>query len=158
MSFAQTSMKMVTSFLKPLDNKVVGTTVRVALILYASLIAPELPEVVARQFDNLAVRSVLIFLIAYLAIKDPVTAAYATLALMVTIMSLNRREVQDVIGGAVDLAEDAVEGAVDIVGDVVEGVVGTTRKMMGFDMKPVEEAKEMAVPTGVESDMMAGSV
>lgn len=147
MSFAQTSMKMVTSFLKPLDNKVVGTTVRVALILYASLIAPELPEVVARQFDNLAVRSVLIFLIAYLAIKDPVTAAYATLALMVTIMSLNRREVKDVIGGAVDLA-----------GDVVEGVVGTTRKMMGFDMKPVEEAKEMAVPTGVESDMMAGSV
>ncbi len=60
--------KSVTQLLKPLDNKVFGTTVRVALILYASLIAPELPESVARQLNNTAVRAVLIFVIAYLAI------------------------------------------------------------------------------------------
>lgn len=140
-------MPLVNKALKPLDNKLIGTTVRVALILYASLIAPELPDVVARQLDNLAVRSVLIFLIAYLAVKDPVTAALATLALMVTVMSLHRRDVQSVLGqvgsladpvvnvagGAIDkafsLGADVVDTAAGVAGEVVDRV----GDVLGFD-------------------------
>jgi hypothetical protein len=149
-------MPWVKKALKPLDNELFGTTVRVALILYASLIAPELPDAVARQLDNMAVRSVLIFLIAYLAIKDPVTAALATLALMVTVMSLHRRDVQSVLGQVGSLAEkpldfvgDVAEQALSLGADVVDtaaGVAGdvaeTVAEVMGYDgaeEAPVEE-------------------
>ena len=146
--------RIATKVLKPLDNKVMGTTVRVALILYASLIAPELPEVIARQLDNIAVRSVLIFLIAYLAIKDPITAALATLALMVTVMSLHRRDVQGVLGKAVDLAGGATAKVADMAENALD-LVG-----LGLVDEPVEEAPvQTTTPAGVESGMdNAGSL
>lgn len=130
--------RMVTKLLKPLDNKLIGTTTRVALILYASLIAPELPDVVARQFDNIVVRSVLIFLIAYLAIKDPLTAALATLALMVTVMSLHRRDVQSVLGKTASLVKRPVDMTDSVKQDMTESV---TQDMTD------------SVPSGVEGDM-----
>lgn len=172
-------LALVNRLLKPLDNKVLGTTVRVALILYASLIAPELPDVVARQLDNLAVRSVLIFLIAYLAVKDPVTAALATLALMVTVMSLHRRDVQGVLGKAASLASKPtnlagqalgmgydlgsqavgtgaglVGKAVDIAEDVVGSAIGNVGSILGYNgAQEAKSAPQQAVPLGVEDGM-----
>lgn len=142
--------KSVTQLLKPLDNKVFGTTVRVALILYASLIAPELPESLARQLDNTVVRAVLIFLIAYLAVKDPITAALATLALMVSVMSLHRSDVQKVLGKVSSLAEGVVDKTQDVVGDVW----GKARQVVGIaeEQKPTEAAATQ-VPSGVEAGM-----
>ena len=143
--------KTASKLLKPLDNKLIGTTARVALILYASLIAPELPESIARHLDNIMVRAVLIFLIAYMSLKDPITAALATLALMVTVMSLHRRDVQGVLGGAGNL----VGGAIDTVEDVLGGAAG----LVGLGSKPVaKEAAEgakvaSAAPAGMESGM-----
>lgn len=170
-SLVNQATRMATKVLKPFDNKVVGTTARVALILYASLIAPELPEVVARQFDNIFVRGVLIFLIAYLSIKDPVTAALATMALMVTVMSLQRREVQNILGGAanlagkvVDTAEDVVEGVYDVAdtltGGLLDRAVGTVKSVFPKGKAPAAEPKEqaMAAPEGLEAGMdTAGS-
>lgn len=138
MSVALKVSQVINKLLQPLDNKVLGTTVRVALILYASLIAPELPDVVARQLDNLAVKSVLIFLIAYTAIKDPITAGLATLALMVTVMSLHRRDVQNVLGQAVNLAETPVQKATTAVGDVAEGVMTAVKKVLGYNGEPTQ--------------------
>lgn len=161
MSVVTKVSQVVNKVLKPLDNKVLGTTVRVALILYASLIAPELPDVVARQLDNLAIRSVLIFLIAYMAVKDPVTAGLATLALMVTVMSLHRRDVQGVLGKAVSLTEKPVSVATGVVGkvvdvaeDVAEGAFGAVSGILGYNGAQVEEkASQMQAPSGVESGM-----
>ena len=164
MNLAQQGERVLKQLLKPLDNKVVGTTARVALILYASLIAPELPDVVARQLDNLVVRSVLIFLIAYLAVKDPITAGLATLALMVTVMSLHRRDVQGVLGRAAGLAEkpanlagQALEGAYDFGAgaiDTAAGVVQGAARMVGLNGEPVEEDEdEIQGPSGVEDGM-----
>jgi hypothetical protein len=146
-------LPLVNKALKPLDNKLVGTTTRVALILYASLIAPELPDVVARQLDNLVVRSVLIFLIAYLAVKDPITAALATLALMVTVMSLHRRDVQSVLGQVGSLAKTPI----DVAGDVVEGATNVVKNVLGFDGKeqaPVKEEAAAPEPTGYDPNEM----
>ena len=148
--------KSVTQLLKPLDNKVFGTTVRVALILYASLIAPELPESVARQLNNTAVRAVLIFVIAYLAIKDPITAALATLALMVSVMSLHRSDVQSVLGKVASHAEGAVDQTQDVVGDVLGKARQVAGRVVGLAQQgPTEKetAPVVQVPSGVEAGM-----
>ncbi len=156
--------------LKPLDNKVVKTTVHVGLILYASLIAPELPDVIARQFDNIVVRAVLIFLIAYLAVKDPVTAGMATLALMVTVLSLHRRDVQRVLGAAATVVDkpsqfvgDALEQAYDVGADVVEAGANVAGKVLGgLGLAPAnggDEKPSAGSPAGVEAGADdAGSV
>lgn len=158
MGVVMKASNLVNRLLKPLDNKVLGTTARVALILYASLIAPELPDNVARYLDNVVVRGVLIFLIAYLSLKDPITAALATLGLMVTVMSLHRRDVQSVLGKTVgrvaNLAEDVVEGAVDFVGDVTSNVLGLEQAA-----EEVAEVAEAGLPSGLEQGLdNAGSV
>jgi hypothetical protein len=129
--------KNTSRLLQPLENNLVGTTVRVALILYASLIAPELPDYVSRQLEHTAVRSVLIFLIAYLAIKDPITAALATLALMVSIMSLHRSDVRNVLTTKWWASEQATNAPVEATLAPVAPV----------------EATSMDVPMGVETEM-----
>ena len=154
--------KTASKLLKPLDNKLIGTTARVALILYASLIAPELPESIARHLDNIMVRAVLIFLIAYMSLKDPITAALATLALMVTVMSLHRRDVQGVLGGAGNLVGGAIDKVEDVVGgamDTVEDVLGGAASLVGLGSKPMakeaagEAMAAAAAPAGMESGM-----
>ncbi len=140
---------IVTKVLQPLDNKVLGTTVRVALILYASLIAPELPDVVARQLDNVVVKSILIFLIAYTSIRDPITAGMATLALMVTVMSLHRRDVQNVLGQTASLAQQPVAVGTSMLGDVSRGVVKAVKNVLGYNGQA--PTPTTPVPTGAES-------
>jgi hypothetical protein len=136
--------KNTSRLLQPLENNLVGTTVRVALILYASLIAPELPDYVSRQLEHTAVRSVLIFLIAYLAIKDPITAALATLALMVSIMSLHRSDVRNVLTTKWWASEQATKAPVE-----------ATQLAPAAQVAPVApvEATSMDVPMGVETEM-----
>ena len=65
---AQSAMKSVDRSLKPLNrvlngNKVVSNCILVILVVYAVLIAPNLPMSVARVFDNMLFRVVFILVI-----------------------------------------------------------------------------------------------
>lgn len=144
MSLVNQFSKYASKVLKPMDNEIIGATARVALILYASLIAPDLPAYVLEMLNNVVVRSVLIFLISYLSLKDPVTAALATVALMVSVMALHRREVQTTI-----------TGAVNFLGGAYDRVESSARKMTGMETpvpeKAVPSVPDPTVPTGVEA-------
>ena len=56
-----------------LDNKYISTTIKVFLILYASMIAPRLPSGFIKLFDNTFFKFIMLFLIAYIGIKDTKT-------------------------------------------------------------------------------------
>jgi hypothetical protein len=141
--------KNTSRLLQPLENNLLGTTVRVALILYASLIAPELPDYVSRQLEHTAVRSVLIFLIAYLAIKDPITAALATLALMVSIMSLHRSDVRNVLTTKWWASKQVANPM-----DVPVAPMDATVAPMDVPVAPMSTTvAPMDVPVGVETEM-----
>lgn len=85
--------KTVQPYLSVLDNKYVSACLTIILIVYASLAAPKLPENVARLFDNSVFKLVLFFLIVYLAKHDATLAIIAAVAVLVSLMTLNKWDV-----------------------------------------------------------------
>jgi hypothetical protein len=71
-------------------NEYLASALALFLIIYAGLAAPKLPSYIARLFDNAIFRFVLLFLVAYSANKNPTVAVIAAVALIVSIMTLNR--------------------------------------------------------------------
>ena len=91
---AQSAMKSVDRSLKPLHNvlcanKVVSNSLLVILVVYAVLIAPNLPMSVARVFDNMLFRVVFILVIAVVCLVDPVKALLLAICFVVSVQRLH---------------------------------------------------------------------
>ena len=121
--------------LKILDNKYVAAIVRVFLILYAGLIAPKLPSGLAKLFQNSVFKVVVLFLIVYIAMKDPVVALLVAVGFTISIVTLNKLETVNSVGGLLDsvvdspqkVANDLVDGAQELakdVGGAIKSVAG----------------------------------
>lgn len=120
--------KTVSNLLSKVDeNEYLSTALSLFLVVYASLAAPQMPEYVLRLFDNVLVKLLMFFLIAYSAKKSPSVALIASLGLMVTLQALNRydlsRAVTTVLNdGVVPVAEHGyvqAERAYDAAGDLI---------------------------------------
>jgi len=103
----------VKSYLGFLDNEYVSATLSIVLILYAGLAAPRLPEQVAMWFDNILVKLVVFFLIAYTGRKNPTVAAIAAVGLMVTLQTVNRYFTNKKMEGAIQQVDKKREGFAD---------------------------------------------
>lgn len=86
-----------------LDNPYVSGALIVFLIVYAGMAAPRLPSYIANLFDYTAVKLLIFFLIAYLSKKNATVALIAAIALMISIMTLNKlkfgEEMMEVVHG-----------------------------------------------------------
>ena len=76
-------------------NEYVSTALSLFLILYAAVAAPRLPKYVVKLFDNIFVKLLLFFLIAYIARRNPTVAILSAIAVMVTLLTLNKISVND---------------------------------------------------------------
>jgi len=74
------------------NNKILSSVLGLFLILYAAMAAPKLPKSVAKLFDNTLFKLGFMFMIGYLATKDPSTAIISAVALMVTLQTLSSYE------------------------------------------------------------------
>jgi hypothetical protein len=83
------------------SNKIMNSVVAIFLILYAVLAAPKLPKSVAKVFDYTLVKLVYMFLIAYLATKNPSVAIISAATLLITIQTLSSYDTADKIVDAV---------------------------------------------------------
>jgi len=92
-----------------LDNEYVSAALSVFLVVYAGMAAPKLPERVARLFDNTLFRIVIFFLVAYSARKSPSVAAIAGVGLMVSLMTLNRYDINNELRKIQAQAETVVQ-------------------------------------------------
>jgi len=114
-------------FLSVINNEYVSAAISVVLVVYAGMAAPQLPERVARLFENTLFRVLIFFLIAYTARKDASVAAIAAIGLMVSLQTLNRYNLNKALGNLVSGVGSVVKYAgnevVDVVGDVVDGTV-----------------------------------
>jgi len=72
------------------NNQYLSVALGLFLILYAGLAAPKLPETIAKLFDNVLFKFVILFLVAYGAKKNPTVAIIAVVALLVSIQAANR--------------------------------------------------------------------
>ena len=73
-------------------NKILSSVLGMLLVLYAAAAAPKLPKSVVKIFDNSLFKLGYMFMIAYLATKDPSVAIITAVALLVTIQTLASRE------------------------------------------------------------------
>lgn len=93
----------VKNYLGFLDNEYVSAGLSLFLILYAGVAAPKLPQQVVQLFDNTLVKLFVFFLIVYVSRKNPTVAIIAAVAVLVSLMTLNRikfnQEMMEVVGG-----------------------------------------------------------
>jgi len=86
--------KKVNGYLKFLnENKYVNTVLAIILILYASYAAPKLPKNFAKLFTQTWFQLLIIFLIAFMANKNPMLSILITIGFVLTIMALNRIDI-----------------------------------------------------------------
>jgi hypothetical protein len=100
-----TSVRRGLSFL---EDPYVSTGLTLFLLMYAGLAAPKLPKQVASLLKNPVVSLVVLFVVAYMNGKNPTAALLATVGLVVSMMTLNRYEVADILDPS-ELQEDVVD-------------------------------------------------
>lgn len=74
------------------NNKVLSSVLAMFLVLYAAMAAPKLPKNVVKVFDNTLFKLGYMFLMAYIASKDPSVAIISAAALLITIQTLSSYE------------------------------------------------------------------
>lgn len=78
-----------------LRNEYVTGVVALFVVLYASNVAPRLPNVVIDLFNNPIFRVFVLFLVAYVANKNPAVALLVSVAFVVTLNVINRQEAEE---------------------------------------------------------------
>lgn len=93
-----------------LDNDYISAVMSIVLILYAGMAAPRLPENIAVWFDNMFVKLVMFFLIAYTGRRNPTVAAIAAVGLMVTLQTVDRYNTNKKLAAVVTGSDGKKEG------------------------------------------------
>ena len=117
-----TMNSVVSNVNKVFQNSIFTSMLGVFLVLYASLAAPKLPSYVARWFDNMWFKLLIMFLIAYMSTRNPSVAIISALALLITLQTLSMHKTTDTV-------LKAVQHNNDIVHPVSEGEAHNSRDM-----------------------------
>lgn len=83
--------RTVSNLLSPLDNEYVSAGLSLFLILYASVIAPKLPDNVLKYFQNPFVQILMFFIIVFVAQENATIALLVAVAVLVTLMVVNNQ-------------------------------------------------------------------
>lgn len=151
MTVVASLQKMIMKALGALDDRRVSGTLKLFLVLYAGLVAPKMPVFLAKLMKNPAVKLVVMFLIVFTGIKDPVMSLLIAVGFIVSMMSLERLETVDSISGvmhmAVDVPQELLNSIVDGTQNLVSGVVDVAEgvPMVG----PVVGATPVGAAVGV---------
>lgn len=81
----------VDNYLGVLKNESAVVCINLFLILYAAIIAPNLPNSILKWFHNWIVQLALFFVVVYISSKNFTVAIAAAIAVLVTIMTANSR-------------------------------------------------------------------
>jgi hypothetical protein len=106
----------------------VGSVFSLLLILYASVAAPKLPKKVAEFFDNSLVKLLYMFMIAYLATKNPALSLIVSVILLLTIQTLS----------TYDTAEKVVKGLKNTRGFVERDILQLDSVRENKPVQPVQ--------------------
>ena len=79
---------------KLFENKTSKTIITLILALYASAVAPALPNNIILFFDSVLGKLLFIFLIAYVASRDVQVAIMLAVAFIITLTVIDRRRIE----------------------------------------------------------------
>ena len=138
----------VNNSLSFLDNQYAKNIIKMFLVLYAGLAAPRLPAFLANLFNNALFRIIVLFLIAYLGLKDTTIALLSAVAFTLSIIFLKKAETTNSIYGALQAAVDTPQEWInDIVDDsqkVLDNAVDTIQTGTGITGGPIGGAIDAA--------------
>jgi hypothetical protein len=83
--------RTVSKYLSFLDNEYVSASLSLLLILYASFIAPKLPEKYIQYFQNPFIQLILFFIIVFVYQKNATLSLLIAIAVLVTLMLVNNQ-------------------------------------------------------------------
>ena len=133
--------KLISNSLSILDNVYVKNVVKMLLVLYAGLAAPRLPAWVANLFNNSVFRLLILFLIAYIGLKDTSIALMSAVAFTLTIIFLKKAETTDSIFGAlqsaVDTPQEWINDLVDDTQSTINTAVDTVQDAVGLNKNTI---------------------
>lgn len=78
-----------------LRNEYLTGVIALFVVLYASNVSPRLPDVVMDLFNNPVFRVFVLFLVAYVANKNPAVALLVSVGFVVTLNVINRQEAEE---------------------------------------------------------------
>ena len=102
--FSDSLNKYVSPKMSFLNNDYVSSILMILLIAYTSLAAPKLPRNVAKALDNPIIQLIFFFLIIYIAKHNAGVAIIASIALLVTLMTINRFTKQEMMSNLGSMA------------------------------------------------------
>ena len=117
-------------------NKILSSVLGMLLVLYAAAAAPKLPKSVVKIFDNSLFKLGFMFMIAYLATKDPSVAIITAVALLVTIQTLASREAAEAVVKAVEAESKPV-----VYTESKPVVYTESNPVVAAELKPVAPAE-----------------
>ena len=130
-------IKLLNNFLKPLENKYIGTAVGLFLVLYIQVLKPTPPPFVKNLFKNNLFKAFFIFLLAYLADANVHVSLIVATLFIIYSNSIAQEEVLERFG---------------LIGDLVEGAKKLIAKVTGNEPEDVEENEEDDVGAELTED------
>lgn len=121
--------KMTMKVLKSLDDPRVSGSLKLFLVLYAGLVAPKMPTFLAKLLKNPAAKLLVMFLIVFTGIKDPVMSLLIAVGFIVSMMSLERLETVNNISGVMHMAVDVPQ---ELLNSVVDGTQSLATTSVGI--------------------------
>jgi hypothetical protein len=101
--------KYLLNFNNFFQNKYVKAVLYIILILYASVIAPKLPNWIIPYLEYSIVKIVIVFIIGVLATQDPIAAIIATIGVTITYLFISENKVTNYIKNMFDNNENENE-------------------------------------------------
>lgn len=104
------------------NNQMIYSVVTILLVLYSALAAPKLPKSFAKIFENPLVKILYMFLIGYLATKNPTISMMAAVALFLTLQALASHDVADAVVTSYNQVSQPVNKVQETVQEVVSQI------------------------------------
>jgi hypothetical protein len=136
------------------SNKILSAVLGLFLVLYAALAAPKLPKSVTQWFDNTWFKLGFMFLIAYMATKDPSVAIISAVALLVTLQTLSAQKTAENVVQAVQNKVEGFRGIKNLREHFADETVAESEATV--DSEAVVESKNDVV--GAESEVLGAPV
>lgn len=127
--------------------------IRAVLIVYAAVVASNLPENVAAAFNHMAVRLAAALLVVFLSMHDPASAILLAVGFVVSVQTHNQHHITRMANGAVTSGDGIVVDAQVVQSDAS---VGRTEGFAASVAAASEEDEPIGVPA--EADMVAAPV
>ena len=149
------------------NNKYLSSVLGLFLVLYAALAAPKLPKSVTVWFDNTWFKLGFMFLIAYMATKDPSVAIISAVALLITLQTLSAQKTADALVNSVSNTvqsnlDSTVQAKVQLIKEkftqeleekeaLADANMEAMRQAYEEDIKQIQEEAQQIVQTTVEN-------